>query len=64
MSQIDDVAYGLAIFKAYGATVVNADYHEIIVVPVKDVNESDVNTLEAMGWCFAASRGYWYISVG
>lgn len=61
MSQIDNVAYGLAIFKAHGATVVMASQHVIWCVPVKDINEDDVNTLNSMGWEYNERGDYWSI---
>lgn len=61
MSQIDDVAYGLAIFKAYGLRDMGAD-HDVIYCygPIrKAIDDSDLRTLEIMGWYYNEDIEAW-----
>lgn len=62
MSDIDNVAYGLAIFKVYGGGSVWAEHDEIFCGPAdgEKISEDDKRTLEAMGWTPCAfDRNTW-----
>lgn len=62
MSQIDDVAYGLAIFKVYGAKYIQAEHDEIYCETpggMTKISDSDLDTLELLNWHYDDKLGSW-----
>jgi hypothetical protein len=61
MSQLDDVAYGLVIFKAYGLRDMGADHDVIYCYGPFDraITDNDLETLDSLGWRFDQRADAW-----